>query len=486
MKAGLPQGLLNIRLSHSGVFLALALLVHLGMAIALPGAWNAPVAGLLYGIAYVRIYRKTPSFALLMAPICLLHVSMLVSLTAVEAGARMPEIGFVGAPSAASALYAVVCVLFLSCGLSVYCFVERRLVQSGSKLVPTGVGRFVLIGLPLAFGVLAIIWLTAKGVRTGFPLLAGIDRLTYRAFAGDFLTINLLTLKIVVAAFLGVAAARCLDARLRGIFHLVFACYLFTSFLFGDKFFIIISTSFIYVATQVLDGPVSLVRRAKALLPLALLILLIASAMTVYVYSGGGQLDWAYTVRRLGDRVASQSQLWYLAVVEGFTWANFDSHQAVLNMQSLIENPAQEFVFLERLGPFYFIAKYAISSQYWSWVGNNGFVAPIMVWDGYLLELFGAVGLLLGTVLTAAIFGTNTAFLAAAIRSKNPYNAILPAHIYVQAYYLIVSGTPANLLGTGTMKAYAAMFSLQLLVQVWLNRTARRQILTTHPGHAQA
>jgi len=462
-----------MRLSLATVFLAMALLAHLALALVAAGPWNALLACGLYAWTFVLAFRRHPVLCLLLSPLAMLHLSVLVSLIAVESGARMREVGFIGHPSPASALYGLLIAMFLAAALGVGERLQRRWAArpGTARIVPLDRHALLLRWLPLVFGVLAISWLLLKGARTGFPLLAGYDRFGYRAAVGDPITLNLLNLKVVIAAFLGVAALRCASPRGRWPYHLLFALYLLTSFLFGDKFFIIIAAALVYLAIQSIDDPAQLRRRLRLLLPLALLVVLVAAAVTVYVYSGRGQLGWQVTSQKLFDRIASQAQLWFLAVEHGFSWANFQGEQLRLNLQSLVETPAQDFVFQERLGPFYFIDKYATAQKYWSFVGNQGYVAPIMVWDGYLLELFGLAGLLPGMLLTGALAGAVLAWLAAGVRSRNPYNVLLPAHVFVQVSYLVVSGTPANLLSVGSFKAYGAMLALQLLVWVWTRRT---------------
>jgi hypothetical protein len=461
----------KLPLSYGGVFLMLALLLNIGAAVAYPSVVNSLASCALYAVVYVRLFNARPVAALFFAPVAFMQFTVLISLVAIEGGARMKELGAMGNPSSASAVYAFVIALFTWSASAAFTWLERRFPTLPGQSLGSDRHDMLLTWVPAAVCCFAILILLLKGASTGFPLLMGADRFTYRRLAGDAVTGNLLNLKIVYAAFLGVAAGRRSQPGARLPLHLIFIAYLLVSFLFGDKFFIIIVSTLFYIATQAVSDTQLLRRRVILGLPYAGAGMLMAIVMTVFIYSGNGHLSPEATALRLFDRLASQGQLWFLAFDHGFSWFHVDTKQVMLTLQSFSENPAQDFIFEERLGAFYFVQKYAPSHMYWLFVGNAGFVAPVMALEAYALELFGILGAipvicLFGILLAAISFWTYRA-----VESRNPFNALLPAYLYVGIYYTIAAGTPANLFGIGYFKAYAAFGVLQYLVGQWLARS---------------
>jgi len=458
----------SFRFTPGASFIALLVLLNIVLAALYPSPFNAVAACILYGSAFIAIFRWRPKAVLFAAPIAFVHTSVLVSLIAVESGAFMKEMGAVGRASGAGALYALLTIVFLWAAAWIFGVLERKYPAAPAGAEAMAKRHALLMRwLPLAFGAFTILLLLAKGAATGFPMLQGFDRFAYRRAVGDPITLNLLNLKIVIAAFLGTAATLSPLNRVKWCYHGVFIAYLAASFLFGDKFFILIISSLVYLATQLVGDIALLKRRLKVVLPLAICVVIIASCLTIYVYSGGGRLSFESTALRLLDRISGQAQLWFLAFDRNFGWLRFDSEAAMLNLQSLFASPAADFVFEKRLAAFHFVWKYSPAQMYWSFVGNAGYVAPAMAFEAYLMELFGLVGTLLALLLSGIVLGLISFAVYAGVRSGNPYRALLPAHVYVQFYYLVVGGTIFSLLSVGTMKAYAAFAALQVLVWLW-------------------
>jgi Family of unknown function (DUF6418) len=463
------------RFSYGSVFLLLAMLINLGMALVYPTPFNSLAACALYGVVYLRLFNTRPVAALFFAPIAFMQFTVLISLVAIEGGAHMKELGAIGNASAASSVYLFVISLFIWTAGVGFSALEKRYPVARVQWLDRGDHEFLLHRVPLLLGCLTILWLLAKGASTGFPLIIGADRFAYRRVAGDAITLNILNLKIVLAAFLGAAAGRRPSAVHRRPFHAVFVLYLLISFLFGDKFFIIIVSSLFYIATQAVFDTNQLKSRVVRGLPYAMLALLVAIVMTVFIYSGQGRLSPEATALRLFDRMASQGQLWFLAYDRSFSWVNFDTHQIALNFKSLVENPAQDFIFEHKLGAFFFVQKYAPSRMYWQFVGNEGFVSPIMAAEAYALEIFGLLGALVVLCALAGLLSLICFLTYRAVASGNPFNALFPSYLFVGIYYVVASGTPALLFGYGYFKAYTAFGLLQYLVSKWTHESTLRQ-----------
>ncbi len=458
------------RYSLIDVFLWGTILTNVAVAIMLPNLVSSGLATVLYLALLARIFNISPLGFLLFSPILFLHFSALISLNAIEAGAYMKEMGRSGYLSAAGATWTLVVGVFVWVATSVFTHGGKTNKKPINRL---DVSRHRLIGILAAplIVCLFIMWLLMKGASTGFPLIDGFDRFAYRRVAGDPITLNILNLKVVIAAFLALSAVNCNTALTRNWHHAIFVAYLGSSFLFGDKFFIIISASLYYVAIQLAFHPEIIARQARRFFLPATGALILAIAMTVYIYSGFGTYGVEKTFQLLIERFASQGQLWFIAFNENFHWIGFDTHGVKENLYSLVENPHQDHVFEKRLSAFYFIEAYAPSKMLLSFVGNQGFVAPTGVFEAYMVEMFGFTGGLAMIILAATLLGCISRYIRIAVTTGNPFAVLLPAYILVQFYYLIAAGTPYNVFGTSAFKAYAAFGLLYWGVTSWINKT---------------
>lgn len=460
-------------ISTSGIFLyAFVAIFNWAIAFYLPNLASSFISTFIYVILVTIVFRLRPVACLIFSPIIFLHFTVLISLNAIESGAYMKEMGQAGYESASSAYYLIVVSVFLMTALAVFTRLDRGQYAIYKRVVPKN-NYFITHWAASLFCIAALLVLFAKGLISGFPLLEGFDRFAYRRAFGDPITLNLLNLKIVIACFLGVSAAGCLDSLSKIRHHLLFLSYIFVSFLFGDKFFIIISSSLCYLATQVVFDAKIVRERMMRLLPALLLAIALAIGFTIYIYSGMGTYGVEKTTSLLLGRFAGQGQLWFLSFNNAQELFSFDSQSVILNLKSLVENPAQDYVFEKRIGPFHFIQRYAPYQMYWSFVGNAGFVAPIMVFEAYLLELFGLFGLFPLVIGAGAGLGVIAYLITAATKSGNPFNVLLPSYLFVQYYYLIVSGTIYNVFGIGAYKAYAAFLVLQIIVGYWITKTGK-------------
>nr|CBA27725.1 hypothetical protein Csp_A03720 [Curvibacter putative symbiont of Hydra magnipapillata] len=458
------------RYSLVDVFLWGTILANIAVAIMLPNLISSGLATALYLILLSRIFKKSPLGFLLFSPIIFLHFSALISLNAIEAGAYMKEMGRLGHASAAGATWVLVVGVFIWVATSVFTH-NRKAPTKPTIALDASRHRFIGTWAAPLVVCLFILWLLMKGASTGFPLIDGFDRFAYRRVAGDPITLNILNLKVVISAFLALSAVNCNTAIKRNWHHVIFAAYLGTSFLFGDKFFIIISASLYYVAIQLAFRPEIIARQAKRFFLPATGALLVAIAMTVYIYSGLGTYGVDKTFQLLIERFASQGQLWFIAFTENFHWIGFDTYGVKENLNALIENPHQDYVFEKRLSAFYFIETYAPSKMFLSFVGNQGYVAPTGVFEAYMIEMFGFFGGLTVVALAATLLGCIARCIRYAVTTGNPFTVLLPAYILVQFYYLIAAGTPFNVFGASAFKAYAAFATLQWAVTFWVRKT---------------
>lgn len=464
-QAGVPE-----RWPMHMIYAVAALLALLLVALVVPH----PVWTILALPAYLTVvgnlmWRLRGNSALI-APMVLLHLAVLVSLAAIESGAAMKELGMFGEPSAGGVAFALIGVLFiLSATVATRGAMARWAGPPAARVVRL---RGAMAYLSAAIVALLVAYLFLRGAITGFPLLSGADRFAYRA-AADVVVVNVLTLKYVIAGFMGAGAALATDRRCRLTHQGVFVAYLAVTFLFADKFFNILIAAIIFMAPAFMLGVQSGGRALLRLLPAASLAVVSVLAVTVYIYSGGGALSAAQTAERLLGRAAGQGQLWHVATQAHSELLRFDAQEVAKNLGSLTANPAATYALRERMAPFYFIDKYAPSAMHRSFFSNSGWVTPTMVSEAYALVMFGYLGLLAVVGAMGAVLGGLIGFFRWRLLSGNPFMVLLPAAMLTQFIYGYAQGTLYSLIGLSTLKIYAAFFVVGWFSHLWLKRHAQ-------------
>lgn len=424
----------------------------------------------IYLLVNLNLLCRASGAGALIAPFLLLHLAVLVSLSAIESGAAMKELGLFGESSAGGVIYAVVASLFVwSTVVAVRKGVAKWSAPPAESVIRlSGPSAYISA---VAIGVL-VAYLLMRGAVTGFPLLSGADRFTYRA-AADVVVVNALSLKYVISGFMGAGAALAADPRCRRFHQVVFASYLGVTFLFADKFFNILIAAIIFSAPAFMLGVHAGGRAVLRLLPMASVAVASVLAVTVYIYSGGGSLSAAQTAERLLGRAAGQGQLWHVAVRFQGDWLRFDAQEASKTLGSLVANPAATYALRERMGPFYFIEHYAPSAMHRSFFSNSGWVTPTMVSEAYALAMFGYVGVVLLMLAMGAVLGVLIAFFRWRLLSGNPFMVLLPAAMLTQFIYGYAQGTLYSLIGLSTLKIYAAFLLVGWFSQAWFKRHAQ-------------
>lgn len=439
------------------------ILINVVCAVAYPTLINSILSLVLYFCLVIHFYKKNNVAILLFSAVIFLHISVVISLIAIESGAFMMEMGRYGYASSSSAVYVAIISLFLTAGNHAFSSKKTKL-----KLYKIENHPFIFKWCALFFCGFVVVYMILAGLKTGFPLLQGFDRFAYRYAVNDALLTNFLVLKILIVSFLGVAANNC-PSKKKIFFHLTFLGYILTSFLFADKFFIIIITSLIYMATQVVSSPEVLKRYSKAFFIIATLAIFTSTLVTYYIYSGHGLYTVDATLNRLAERFAEQGQLWFVQYNEGFTWINFDLNAVLNNIESIYTRYPQNFCFENKIGAFYFMPKYAPYNIYMSFSRNGGTVTPTMAFEPYLLSVFGIVGVVALVSVFGFIYGKIALYLFNTIRSRNPFEVLLPAYLLIQCNSVANTGTISNLVNIQTsFKAYLAIYILQIIVRKYL------------------
>ncbi len=437
-----------------------------------PNLISSALSTILYITLLVFILRVSPIALLIFSPIIFLHLSVLISLNSIESGAYMKEVGRFGHASTASSTYFLVVSLFLIAALAIFHFTEKKRVYNSKQFI---INQYPFLFKRIAIVIICFIifYLFVKGLVSGFPLLDKTDRYAYRQESADKLTIYFLNLKLVLAAFLSLSKTNCVSRNYKLQYDVVFTLYIIVSFLFGDKFFSIITGVLFYIGVQLSRDHDERKKNMNKFFLYGVIALLFAFLVTFFVYSNHGEIGFLDTLELFGERFSEQGQLWFVTYNDNSKWIDFDSDAVEKNINSLFYIPAIDYVFDNHLGPFHFVYRYSPSEIVTAFEANNGYVGPVMGFEAYGLELFGFIGLFFVAISAGGLMGLIGHFIMNAISSSNPVNIILPVYFFTQFYYLIVSENISLILGLGPLKAYLAMYILKLLVSSWIYRKDR-------------
>jgi len=455
----------------------LVLLINLVFDTLWPNTLSPVIALGLYFIALMQIFTAYPFAFILILPFVILHASAMFSLVTIENGADMKEVAYTGYPTAATSSYVLYALVFLIAAVLAYTYCKTRYpvdlirAESNARRL-TGIVR----NAPLFVVIVAILFLLAVGVKSGFPLIKGTDRFAFRRLEADPITLNLLNLKFLIAAILGSSAVFATSRFSRRLHHAVLLAYLLTSFLFGDKFFAILTSGSIYITAQLLlTSETVIVRTVAFIAPIALAAVVAVFSMTLYIYSDYGKTSLSEAFSKVADRIAGQGQLWFMAHKDTDTIVSFKSEMVAENIRALVNVPSSDYAFDHRLGPFYFVEKYYPRALYAATLHNAGWVSPTVVFEAYGLVIFGYVGLVFLMAAAGFVAGALSYYFSSALLTGNMFSILLPAYIFDATFKVMSQGTLYNIFGLSAFKAYTAFGLLQIVVAMFVRGSRRHQ-----------
>ena len=426
------------RLPWSGILaLSAALALNWVLAEALASSLFSWTSLLLFGALLLLVGRISAAGLILLLPLVITRAATLVSLLVIEAGAYMPEVNRLGAPGDASASFVAFTALFFLVFALVFRRFERLfLAYARSPLLDRIID---LLGWPvvllcMALGGLAFL----HGLQGGFPLLAGIDRFLYRREYSSPLVFILLDNKFLLAAVLGVVAfTRRYPPLLKAAAVLTFLGLTGVYFLFGDKFFTILVEVAFFAMPLLLARQGRLASTLLRLAPPVVAMLCAALCATLYIYSGYGRLPLDRTARLVGERIAGQGELWFVATRDARRVTNWDAHLVERNMDTLDARSPSEAAFANGVETYYFIQRYAPAKLADSFRKNGGWVQLTMGTEAMALVMFGYLGVAAIMTFLGGLIGLAALYLRRGFESGFPLTLFFAVWTFLQIYFSV-------------------------------------------------
>ena len=446
------------------VALAAALAVNWSLAAALPDPLFSITSLALFGGLLLLVGRISASGLILLLPLVITRAATLLSLMVIEAGAYMPEVNRLGAPGDASASF----VAFTTVFFVVFALVFRRcerwfLAYARSPLLDDLVDwlGWPVVALCAALGVFAFL----HGLQGGFPLLAGVDRFLYRRAYSSDLVLILLDNKFLFAAMLGAIA---FTPRYRPLLKtaamLTFLALTGLYFLFGDKFFTILAEVAFFAMPLLLARQGRLAGTLLRLAVPAAALLCTALAATLYIYSGYGRLPLDRTVTLVGERIAGQGELWFVASRDARRVTHWDAPLVAANIDTLGDKSPPASAFANGVETYYFIQRYAPAKLAASFRKNQGWVQLTMGTEAMALVMFGYVGVGIVMALLGALVAFAALYLRRAFASRFPLSLFFAVWTFLQVYFSAQQASLWSIAAPGQVKRLLLFATIEIVL----------------------
>ena len=446
------------------VALAAVLAVHWYLAAAIPSAIFAWTSLLLFGWLLLLVGRISAPGLILLLPIVITRGATLLSLLVIEAGAYMPEVNRLGEAGDASASF----VAFTSLFFIVFALVFRRFARPFVAYARSPVldQLVVLLAWPvvllcMALGALAVL----HGLQSGFPLLAGVDRFLYRREYSSRLVLILLDNKFLFAAMLGaIAFAPRYQPLLKTAAILTFLGLTGLYFLFGDKFFTILAEVAFFAMPLLLARQGRLaVTMVRLAVPVGAL-LCAALGATLYIYSGYGRLSLDRTETLVGERIAGQGELWFVATHDARRMTNWDAHLVDRNIDTLDDKSPPASAFANGVETYYFIQRYSPAKLAASFRKNQGWVQLTMGTEAMALVMFGWVGVAAVMTFLGVLVGFSALYLRRAFASGFPPSLFFAVWTFLQIYFAVQQASLWSIAAPGQINRLLLFVTVEIVL----------------------
>ncbi|WP_242098482.1 DUF6418 domain-containing protein [Sphingomonas sp. CROZ-RG-20F-R02-07] len=446
------------------VAMATAMAVNWYLAAALASSLFSLTSLLLFGWLLLVVARLSTAGFILLIPVVLTRAATLISLSVIEAGAYMPEVNRLGEAGDASASFVVyTAIFFLTFAIAFRPFEDKATAFARSPLLDRLVAA---IGWPvvlacMACGALAFLY----GLRGGFPLIQGVDRFLYRREYSSGLVLALLDNKFLFAAVLGAIAFAPRHAPLlKTSAKLTFAGLTALYFLFGDKFFTILAEVAFFVMPLLLQRRATLGRTLMRIAPLGLALMCGSLAATLYIYSGYGRLPLDRTAMLVGERIAGQGELWFVATQDDRRPTNWDAHLVQRYIAVLDDKSPPASAFANGVETYYFIQHYSPAKLAASFRKNQGWVQLTMGTEAMALVMFGYWGAAVVMALLGAIMGFAALYLFRAFASAFPLTLLFAVWTYLQVYFAVQQASLWSVAAPGQIKRLLMFLTLEMIL----------------------
>lgn len=405
--------------------------------------------------------RRFPAAFILLLWFIFARLTTMISGVAIETGGSMPEFMMEGHPTGAFARLAGIYTVGILGATMTLNYFMRYIPQFGEsrKELPWANPVFALILILCA-------WAVVIGLKNGFPALENVDRILYwKKISSRFFyffqgnrPIFALLLGLIYGATFGYQKRMAL-----GIFLLV----LVLSLLFAEKFTSICMIFFSFAAPAFLRDAAKLRSLAPRMILLGGLIAVVTIPAILLAY--GAREDAGAALERFKTRATSQAEIWYVADQEQDQAFTLDFQALTHNLRAISSADPESFAQSPPyLGARYYMAGYLERGRYLHYLDRG--VTLTMATEGYLLKMFGWLGMIPPYLLLIAVYCAYQAYLYFAIMTVNPVRVIFAGKLLVWANFSLNQGYFWFLVGVKALALIALIAFAEIVYAAYQKR----------------
>ena len=452
------------------------LLAFLSVLLLLSQTITSPLLSCLALAYYVLlswyVVSYFPAAFVLLLWFIFIRLTMMISGVAIETGGFMPEFLMTGEPTGAFVHLAAVYTAGILLCTAIMTIAMRFLPASTHTQSPVFYSWFYLV---FALVVFLCLWAIGLGLKHGFPALEGVDRILYWKQVSSRFLFFFLGNRPIFALLLGLIYSLSTGWNKRislGIFLLV----LVISLLFAEKFTSICMLIFSFVTPVFLRNHNHLQSLAKRLIPIGFVIAIITIPAILIAY---GALDDLATAKNgLAQRATSQAQIWYVADRDQNDLLDLNKAALNQNLAAITAfNPEQYAQSPPYIGARYYMAAHMTRDRYAHYLDRG--VTLTMATEGYLLHIFGWIGMLLPYAALLSVYAVYGLYLYFAIVTANPLRLILAGKLLVWANFGLNQGYAWFVIGLRPMALLAVIVMVEWIVfMIARNRRQQGSVFT--------
>nr|WP_239474832.1 DUF6418 domain-containing protein [Sphingomonas sp. BT552] len=211
------------------------------------------------------------------------------------------------------------------------------------------------------------------------------------------------------------------------------------------------------------------------LAPPVVALLCAAFAATLYIYSGYGRLPLDRTALLVGERIAGQGELWFVATRDFRNATHWDDQLVARNLDVLDDRVPAESAFATGVETYYFIDRYAPSKLAASFRKNGGWVQLTMGTEAMALVMFGYAGVAVVMTLLGVLIALAALYLRRGFASGFPLTLALAVWTYLQVYFSAQQASLWSIAAPGQINRLLLFVTIELV----LLAINRGQLLST-------
>jgi hypothetical protein len=418
--------------------------------------WSLSLAALGYFSAFcLYILRYYPTAFILLMFFLFMRLTTLISGVAIESGGTMQEILTQGSATGAFVRLAgvyTIGTLFMAMVIeAAKPYIPKSRIPLQELLAPA------VFGLTLTLCAIA----AAVGLQHGFPLLTGMDRIAYwQSVDSRFLQLFLGN-RFILALLLGLTFA--IEKGLKQKVSLaLIAIILAISFLFAEKFTSISLILFSFVTPAFLLKQSWQDSLLKRVVPLGTIISLLTIPAVLIVY--GVLENPTRALEKFQARVTSQAQVWFYEDSRQTQLFDSDMQKIQHNLKAItvIDGRAVEDT-APYLGVKDIMDETMAPDVYKNYRSQG--ITLTMATEGYLLKLFGWLGMMPIYLLCLAVYTMHLLYVYYAIQSADPVRIILGGKLLFWSSFGLNQGYVWYLIGVKSLAVIAIIIMYELIAR---------------------